>query len=114
MTEKENKLLFVFDERLHDLIKLCDRRKARIAELETYLSERDEYIRQAKQTIATLTAKYEDLLVVKRLAEADVTVVDGDEAGNCNGNGESEFQKIRRRVNKLVREVDRCITLLNE
>lgn len=97
MTEKENNLLAVFDERVHDLIKLCDNQKRHIEELETSLNEKDEIIQQAKQTIKALQAKYTNLLTARRLAE-----------------DKNEFQNARKRVNKLVREVDTCIALLNE
>lgn len=90
-------MLAVFDERMHDLVKLCDERKRYIEDLENSLNEKDEIIQQAKQTIEVLQAKYTNLLTARRLAE-----------------DESEFQNARKRVNKLVREVDTCIALLNE
>lgn len=97
MTENDTNLLAVFDERMHDLIKLCDKQKRHIDELETSLKEKNETIQQAKQTIEALQAKYTNLLTARRLAE-----------------DENEFQNARKRVNKLVREVDTCIALLNE
>ena len=97
MTEKENNLLAVFEERVHDLIKLCNDRKRYIEILEASLNEKDKTIQQAKQTIDALKAKYTNLLTARRLAE-----------------DENDFQNARKRVNKLVREVDTCIALLNE
>ena len=97
MTEKENNLLAVFEEHAHDLIKLCDDRKCEIEKMEASLNEKDEIIRQAKQTIEVLQAKYKNLLTARRLIQ-----------------DESEFQNTRKRLNKLVREVDTCIALLNE
>jgi len=97
MTEKENKLLAVFEERLHELIKLCNERKRHIEELEASLNEKDEIIQQTKQTIEALQARNTSLLTARGLAY-----------------NEGEFQSARKRVSKLVREVDTCIALLNE
>ena len=97
MTENEKNLLAVFEERVHELIQLCNDGKLRIEDLETSLSEKNEKIRNAEQTIETLQAKYENLLTARKLAE-----------------DKNEFQNARKRVNKLVREVDTCIALLNE
>ena len=97
MTEKENNLLAVFEERVHDLAKLCDDRKHYIELLETSLKEKDEIIQQAKQTIEALQAKNANLFTASHLAEDD-----------------KEFLNVRKRLNKLVREVDTCIALLNE
>ena len=97
MTENDINLLAVFEERMHDLVKLCNERKLHIEDLETSLNEKDEIIQQAKQTIEALQAKYAHLLTAKSLLK-----------------DEEEFQNARKRVNKLVREVDTCIALLNE
>ena len=97
MTEKENNLLAVFEERVRDLTKLCDDRKLYIEQIEASLSEKDEIIQQAKQSIEELQTKYTNLLTARRLAE-----------------NKEEFQNARKRLNKLVREVDTCIALLNE
>ena len=97
MTEKENNLLAVFEERVRDLVKLCDDRKHYIEKMEASLNEKDEKIRQAEQTIEAFKAKYTNLLTARKLAD--------DEEG---------FQNARKRLNKLVRKVDTCIALLNE
>ena len=97
MTENENSLLAVFEERVYNLSKLCDDRKQYIEDLKTSLKEKDEIIQQAKQTIEALQSKYTNLLTARRLIE-----------------DKEEFQNARKRINKLVREVDTCIALLNE
>jgi len=97
MTEKENNLLAVFEERINDMIKLCDDRKLFIEVLESSIKEKDKTIQEAKQTIEALQTKYANLHTASNLAE-----------------DENEFQNVRKRVNKLVREVDTCIALLNE
>ena len=97
MPENEFKLLVVLEDRLNDLIKLFNDLKGRIKELEASLNDKDEKIQQAEEMITTLKTNYSNLLIARRLA-------DDKEA----------FQQARKRVNKLVREVDLCIALLNE
>ena len=97
MTEKENNLLAVFEERVRELTQLCDDRKRCIENLKDSLNKNDEKRRQAEQNAEVFQAKYENLLAARKLAE-----------------DENEFQNVRKRVNKLVREVDTCIALLNE
>jgi len=97
MSEKENNLLAVIESRMRDLTILCNERKLRIEELEASVKEKDAIIQQAKQTILELKTRNTNLLTARRLAE-----------------DEKEFQQARKRVDKLVREVDLCINLLNE
>ena len=97
MTEKENNLLAVFSENLHDLIRLCDEKNHCIEKLEASINEKDNLIQQANQKIEALQSKYINLLTARRLTE-----------------DEGEFQSARKRLNKLVRDVDKCIALLNE
>ena len=97
MTENENKLIAIFEERMHDLIKLCNDKERTIKDMEATLNRKAEEILQANQKIESWHAKYKNLLTARRLAE-----------------DEGEFQNARKRLNKLVREVDTCIALLNE
>ena len=97
MTEKENNLLAVFEERVQELVILCDDKQRYIDSQEASLNEKDEIIQQTKQALEALQSKYVNLLTARRLIE--------DEEG---------FQNARKRINKLVREVDTCIALLNE
>jgi prefoldin subunit 5 len=97
MSENDNNLLVVFEDTVRDLKKLCDERKRQIESLEATLMEKDEKIQQAERMIMTLKTDYSNLLIARRLS-------DDKEA----------FQQARKRVSKLVREVDLCIALLNE
>ena len=97
MPEHERNLLAVLEDCMNDLIKLCNDRKRRIEDLESLLKDKDEKILQTEQMITTLKTNYSNLLIARRLA-------DDKEA----------FQQARKKVNKLVREVDLCIALLNE
>ena len=96
MTEDENKLLAVFEERLHGVLSLFEMQKSKIEELNLYINTRNDALRQAEQKIRSLNAKYSDLLTahVVSLEEGDV-------------------KSARMRLSKLVREVEKCIALLN-
>ena len=97
MSEDDCNLLVVFEDRMQEVMRLCDERKRRIKELEASLKEKNEKILQAEQMMTEWKTMYENLLTARQLAE------------------DSEaFQQARKRVNKLVREVDSCIALLNE
>ena len=97
MLESERNLLVVFDDSVHELTKLCSERKLQINELEASLKEKDDKIQQAEQMITTLKTNYSNLFIARRLAE-----------------DKEAFQQARKQVNKLVREVDLCIALLNK
>lgn len=97
MTEDQKKIMAVFEVRLHDLISLCDKRMQKIVELEKVLVDKDEELRQALQTIRDLNAKYDNVLVARAFSAND-----------------GEMKNAKMRLSKLVREVDKCIALLNE
>jgi predicted nuclease with TOPRIM domain len=97
MTENTNNLLVVFEERVRDLMRICDERQRRIEELTSSIENNNKELRQANETIKSLQSKYAYLLTARTLAK--------DEAG---------VQNARKRISRLVREVETCITLLNE
>lgn len=97
MTEDHKRLLDVFDVRVRDLMKLCDKQKQKINELGLLLDQKDTEIQKAKDMIDELNAKCDNMLTARV-----VSVNDGD------------IKSARTRLSKLVREVDKCIALLNE
>ncbi len=97
MTEENKRLLNVFTVRVRDLMKFCDEQKHKINELENLLVQKEEELQQAMKTIGDLNTKYDNMLTAK--------VVSVDE-------GEAKSAKMR--LSKLVREVEKCIALLNE
>jgi len=96
MTEDQEKLLAVFDVRLHDLLALCDEQKGKIECLTRQIKTYEDSILQAERKIKVLNTKYADLLTAH--------VVSLDDGGTKNA---------RMRLFKLVREVEKCIALLN-
>lgn len=90
MNEKDQKIWAVLEVRLQDLMSLCDERKQTIESL-------TQTIQQMEADYRTLEAKYTDLLAAGYIASAD----------------ENERKVTRKRLSDMVREVDKCLALLN-
>lgn len=97
MTEDHKKLLSVFEVRVRDLMELCSKQKQKINELEGALVKRDHELRQATVTIEELNIKCDNMLTARVVSVS-----------------EGEVKSAKMRLSKLVREVDKCIALLNE
>lgn len=97
MIDDQYNLLARFDVRIRDLMRLCDEHKQSINELTKLLNQKEEELHHAKQTIDQLNSKCGNLLTAR------VVSVD-----------EGDMKSARNRLSKLVREVDKCIALLNE
>lgn len=97
MTEDHKRLLAVIEVRVRDLMALCDKQKQRIDELSGIINQKETEIQLAKEKINELNAKCDNMLTARV-----VSVNDGD------------LKSARTRLSKLVREVDKCIALLNE
>ena len=90
MNEKDQKIWAVLEVRLQDLMSLCDERKQTIESL-------TQTIQRMEADYRTLEAKYTDLLAAGYIASAD----------------ENERKVARIRLSDMVREVDKCLALLN-
>ena len=97
MTEDHKRLLAVFEVRVRDLMEFCDKQKQRIGELEGFLVQKEEELQQAVTTIEELNTKCDNMLTARVVSV-----------------NEGEMKSARMRLSKLVREVDKCIALLNE
>ncbi len=97
MTENEKRLLAVLEVRVRDLMAKSDLQRQRINELNLALEKRNDEIQQTKQTIEQLHTRYDNILTAHA-----VSLDEGD------------IKNARMRLSKLVREVDKCIALLNE
>ena len=93
MTEDHKRLLAVFDVRVRDLMG----QKQKINELESSLAQKEGELQQAMKTIEELNAKCDNMLTARVVSV-----------------NEGEMKSARMRLSKLVREVDKCIALLNE
>ena len=97
MTEEEKKLLNSFETQLRHLIYLHDELKRENAELKKLLE--NEKLKNEK-----VQAQYDEL-------EVSYTNLKTAMAISLNG---SDVKETKLRLSKLVREVDKCIALLNE
>ena len=97
MTEEEKKLLKTFETHLRHLIYLHDQLKRENAELKKLLDM--EKLKNEK-----VQAQYDEL-------EVSYTNLKTATAITLNG---SDVKETKLRLSKLVREVDKCIALLNE
>ena len=97
MTEEAKKLLNTFEARLRHLIYLHDELKRENAELKQLLEEE-------KKENERILAEYKEL-------ETSYTNLKTATAISLNG---SDVKETKLRLSKLVREVDKCIALLNE
>ena len=97
MTDEEKKLLSTFEARLRHLIYLHDELKRENAELKKLLDM--EKLKNEK-----VQAQYDEL-------EVSYTNLKTATAITLNG---SDVKETKLRLSKLVREVDKCIALLNE
>ncbi|MEY8707931.1 hypothetical protein AALK94_11460 [Bacteroides faecichinchillae] len=97
MTEEDKKLLSTFETQLRHLIFLHDEIKRENAELKRLLEI--EKLKNEK-----VQAQYDEL-------EVSYTNLKTATAISLNG---SDVKETKLRLSKLVREVDKCIALLNE
>ena len=97
MTEEAKKLLSTFEARLRHLIYLHDELKRENAELKQLLEEE-------KKENERILAEYKEL-------ERSYTNLKTATTISLNG---SDVKETKLRLSKLVREVDKCIALLNE
>ena len=97
MTEEEKKLLSTFETQLRHLMYLHDELKRENAELKKLLE--NEKLKNEK-----VQAQYDELEVSYTNLKTATTI-------SLNG---SDVKETKLRLSKLVREVDKCIALLNE
>lgn len=97
MTDEEKKRLSTFEARLRHLIFLHDELKRENAELKQLLQAEQEERKRANAAYRALEIDYTNLKTAMTIS--------------LNG---SDVNDTKLRLSKLVREVDKCIALLNE
>lgn len=97
MTEDDKKLLNNFEGKLRLFIFLYEKQKQENLSLRTLLSKKEEEIRQMENSRKELEEKYTNLKTARILSIND-----------------NELRDTKQRLARLVREVDKCIALLNE
>ena len=97
MTDEEKKLLSTFEARLRHLTYLHDELKRENAELKQLLEAKEEECEKVRADYKELETNYTNLKTATTIS--------------LNG---SDVKETKLRLSKLVREVDKCIALLNE
>lgn len=97
MTEQDQILLEEFKVKLKKLIALYEEVRTEKQQLISRLEERENEIDSLKQDLESLGKKYENLKLAKTLLVSD-----------------GENQEAKNRINKIVREIDKCIAMLNQ
>ena len=97
MTEEDKRLFRSFDEKLMRLTFLYRELKRENASLKLLLSDKESEVSQLKNCLKELEEQYANLKTVRLLSV-----------------NQRELNDTKQRIGKLVREVDKCIALLNE
>ena len=94
--DANEKLITTFATRVRQMLLQHQELKKENAELYAMVDERDKRLREVEETLLGLRRDYDTLKMAKMLE-----VTDGD------------LETSRKRVNKLIRDVNKCITLLS-
>ncbi len=100
MADKEEKLLAEFEAKVRRLVFFCDSLKMENKQLRTKVFNQGEEIKSLRLTMDELNAKYEDLKFAKSLVS--------------DKSNDGDIENAKKRLSKLVRDVDKCIALLKE
>lgn len=96
MTENDEKLLADFELRMRQLMYLCDLLKDENFKLKQELQEKSREIEGLLSNIEELKGKYDNLRFVKSFSSEDT----------------QGMEQAKKRLSKLVRDVDKCIIML--
>ena len=97
MTEEDKKLVNSFEGKLRHFMFLYEELKQENADLKHLLTQKDEEIKHLELSQKDLETRYTDLKMARTLSLYDKDIKD-----------------TKQRLTSLVREIDRCIALLNE
>ena len=97
MTDEEKNRLSTFEARVRHLIYLHDELRRKNSELRQQLEEKENECRQVQAEYRLLERRFNDLKTATTIS--------------LNG---SDVKETQLRLSQLVREVDKCIALLNQ
>ncbi|MFZ4581495.1 MAG: hypothetical protein ACOYM7_02485 [Paludibacter sp.] len=97
MTNKYDELINAFELKLRKLISEYESLREQNIELKAALERKQEDLMQAHQQFLEIRNNYDRLRVARNLGTSD-----------------EERVESKRRINKIVREIDKCLALLNE
>ena len=97
MTEEQLKIIRNFEVRVRQVLFLCDKLKGENENLQLQLTEQKSINDSLSKENTQLQLKYDNLKVARMISLS-----------------REDFKATKNRLSKLVREVDKCIALLNE
>ena len=97
MTEEDKKLISSFEGKLRHLMFLYDELKQENANLKQLLIQKDEEIKLLERSKKNLEVQFTELKMARIISLFDKDIKD-----------------TKQRLSSLVREIDKCIALLNE
>ncbi|MDR2057777.1 MAG: hypothetical protein LBP83_05765 [Dysgonamonadaceae bacterium] len=97
MTTNQSKLLRLFEERVHLLMRFCDKLQEENNDLKIQKKNLNNLYNVLLEENKNLKNKYDNLKMAKIISVR-----------------QDDFKAAKDRLSKLVREVDKCIALLNE
>ena len=96
MTEEDKKVISTFEGKLRHFLFLYEELKQENASLKHLLLEKEEEISHLKQHLKESEAQYADLKTARTISLFD-----------------KDIKETKQRLSRLVREIDKCIALLN-
>ena len=97
MTEEDKKLIRTFETRLRNFMSLFDKQKEEIIILRQELKNKEQEIESLRISRLDLETQYTNLKTARTISLYD-----------------KDIKETKQRLTSLVREVDKCIALLNE
>lgn len=97
MTEEQQKALTIFETRVRQLMLLCDTLRQNNKVLAKELEDKEKALRESEESIRDLTARYDNLKLAKMVSFK-----------------KTDVKGAQQKLSGLVREIDRCIALINE
>jgi ribosomal protein L9 len=97
MTEGEKKLLNTFEARVRHFIYLHEELRRENHDLKEQIEAKEQQIAKVTETCKSLQKDYTNLKIAKIISAED-----------------SDMKKTKLRLSNIVREIDKCIALLNE
>jgi cell division septum initiation protein DivIVA len=97
MTEEQLKTIRNFEVRIRQTLFLCDKLREENTNLQSQLAEQKSRNDSLREEIMQLQTNYDNLKIARMISAS-----------------REDFKATKSRLSKLVREVDKCITLLNE
>jgi predicted nuclease with TOPRIM domain len=97
MSENQNEIIADLSQKINTVISLYEKVKKEKTDLEGKNTELNSQCKSLKLRLDNIETKYSNLKVAKQLS------------GNIEDTGD-----VKNKINKLVREIDKCMALLNK